>query len=101
MSREINANSFSILVKGVSSPGTAEQLTSHYIPDGLAVTVTARANNSGFMYVAFSQSDAQGTNRKLLMQGQSFELRIDDTSRIWYDADDTASRLEFTIQKAS
>lgn len=95
-------NTFAIVVKSVSSPGTAEQMTSYRIQDGYSVWVTARLRNDQNMYVAFSQTDAQtDTARKELQPGQSFEIRVDDTSRIWYDAQDSEDQLEFTIQRAS
>lgn len=97
-----NANTFLILVKSVSSPGTAEQLTQYRIQDGYSVWVTARLRNTQNMYVAFTQANAQSdTARKELQPGQSFELRIDDTSRIWYDAQSSSDQLEFTVQYAT
>lgn len=97
-----NANTFIILVKSIPSPGTAVQLTQYRIQDGYSVWVTARLRNTQNMYVAFTQVDAQSdTARKELQPGQSFELRVDDTSRIWYDAQASADQLEFTVQYAS
>ena len=102
MSRGINANSFAIVVKSVSSPGTAEQMDNYIIPDGLSVWVTARALNTAQMYIAFTQANAQlDTARKELVPGQSFELNIDNTTRLWFDADNSNDQLEFTIQKSS
>ena len=102
MSRGINANSFAVVVKSVSSPGTAEQMDAYIIPDGLSVWVTARQLNNAQMYIAFSQANAQtDTARKELVPGQSFELCIDNTTRIWFDADDATDQLEFCIMKSS
>ena len=96
------ANTFAIVVKSVSSPGTAEQMTAYRIQDGYSVWVTARLRNSQNMYVAFSQTDAQtDTTRKELQPGQSFELRVDSTDRIWYDAQSASDQLEFTVQRAT
>lgn len=95
-----NANEFFILVVGVTTPGTAEQVTAYQVPDGLPVTVTARRSNTGTMYIADSQANAQATgNRKALIPGQSLELFIDNTNRIWRDADNSTDRLEITVQQ--
>lgn len=102
MSRGINANSFVVVVKSVPSPGTAVQMDSYIIPDGLSLWITARANNVSQMYIAFSQADAQtNTTRKELVPGQSFELKIDQASRVWYDAALSTDYLEFFVQKSS
>ena len=95
-----NANEFFYIVEGVSAPGTAEQLTAYQIPDGLEVNITARRSNTQNMYVADSQTNAQtAANRKILIPGQSTPLRIDNTNRIWVDADNANDRLEITVQQ--
>ena len=95
------ANKFLYIVVGVSVPGTAEQVTQHYIPDGYGpATITARDGNGGNMFVADSQTNAQtAASRKVLIPGQSTALNIDDTSRIWVDAESSSDRLEITVQK--
>lgn len=100
MGRLLNANEFFYIVKGVSSAGTAEQVAAYQIPDGLEVNITARRSNTQNMYVADSQTNAQtSANRKQLIPSQSTSLRIDNTNRIWVDADNTSDRLEITVQQ--
>ena len=100
MSQQANAQSFGYLVVGVSVPGTAEQIVQRFIPDGLEVVITARVGNGDKMYVADSQANAQTTStRKVLEPGQSTNLRINDTSKIWIDAESASDRLEITIQR--
>ena len=98
MSHAFNANEFFFVVVGVAVPGTAEQVTGYQIPDGLPVTITARRSNTGSMYLGDTQARAQtASTRKVLIPGQSLDLRIDNTNRIWVDADDANDRLEFTV----
>ena len=100
MSQQANAHSFAYLVLGVSIAGTAEQVATRYIADGLEVVITARVGNSDKMYVADSQANAQSTStRKVLEPGQSTTLRINDTSKLWINAESTSDRLEITIQR--
>ena len=95
-----NANEFFYVVKGVSSAGTAEQVASYNVPDGLEVNITTRRSNSQNMYLGDSQTNAQTSgNRKALIPGQSTSLRIDNTNRIWVDADNSSDRLEITVQQ--
>lgn len=95
-----NANEFFFVVKGVAAPGTAEQVTAYQIPDGVDLAVTARRSNTQNMYVADSKTNAQtAANRKVLIPGQSFSLRIDNTNRLWVDADNANDRLELTVQQ--
>lgn len=95
-----NANEFFYVIKGVSSAGTAEQVTAYQIPDGLEVNITARRSNTQNVYLADSQTNAQtAANRKILIPGQSTSLRIDNTNRLWVDADNTNDRVEITVQQ--
>ena len=95
-----NATSFFYLVVGITTPGTAEQVTQYKIPDGLELVITARVANSDKMYVANSQANAQtAANRKTLEPGQSTTLHLDDTSKVWVDAASANDRLEFTVQR--
>lgn len=96
----LNANEFFYVVKGVSAPGTAEQVATHQIPDGLTVTVTARRTNTQRMYLGDTKARAEASStRKSLEPGQSTELRIDSTSRIWIDSDNSSDRCEITVQQ--
>ena len=97
----INANKFLIVVVGIAVPGTAEQVAEHFIPDGYGpVTVKARLANSGTMYFADSQTNAQtSANRKALEAGESTTFNIDKTSLLWFDADNTSDRAEISVHK--
>lgn len=96
-----NSNRFLYIIKGVSVPGTAEQVAEHFIPERYGpVTITARDSNSGTMYIADSQANAQtAASRKNLIPGQSTTLNIDNTALLWVDADNSTDRLEITVEK--
>lgn len=94
-----NATSFLFLVKGIASPGTPEQLTQYFIPSDMEVVVVARRANTQNMYLADSSANALGTNRKIIVPGQSTTMQVDQTDKIWFDADNTSDRLEVTIQR--
>lgn len=100
MASPFNANQIVVLNVAVASPGTAEQVTQHYVPDGIAVIVTARITNVDNMYVAMSAAAAQSGAREIFARGRSAEFWIDDTSRLWVDSDNTGNRLEIRIPKA-
>lgn len=95
-----NTNRFFYIVEGIAVPGTAEQIAEHFIPDGYETVITARLSNTGDMYIADSQTNAQtAASRKTLSPGQSTTLHIDNTARIWADADNANDRLEIAVQK--
>lgn len=95
-----NANSYEYVVKGVAVPGTAEQVEANYVLDGNEVNITARRVNTGSMYLGFSQTEAQtASTRKVLIPGQSTGLKIDNTDKIWVDADNANDRLEISVPK--
>lgn len=88
-----------VLNKTVASPGTAEQLPAHVVPEGLAVVVTARASNTGKMYVGLTQAAAQSGARHVFEFGRSKEFFVDDSSRLWVDSDNSSDVLEVFIPK--
>lgn len=95
-----NATSGVILNKQVASPGTAEQLASHAVPDGMEIIVTARhPTNTGSMYLGFSQATAQSGPREVFARGRSASYRIWNTNLLWVDADNANDVLEVRIQK--
>jgi len=96
----VSATSWSVVVVGVTAPGTAERVAAHVVPEGMEIGITARLSNTGVMYIADTQANAQTAGaRKKLEPGQATELRIDNTNRIWLDADNSSDRLEIVPQK--
>ena len=95
-----SATAWSVVVKGVTTPGTAVQIASNVVPDGMEIGITARLSNTGVMYIADTQTNAQTAgSRKNLEPGQSTTLRIWNTNLIWLDADNSSDRLEIVPQK--
>jgi len=95
-----SATSWSVIVKGVAAPGTAEQFASHSVPEGMEIVLTARRSNSQNCYIADTQTNAQTAgSRKILVPSQSTSVRLDNLNKIWMDADSANDRVEAVVQK--
>lgn len=90
-------NTFQFLNVSITSPGTAERLTAYYVPPGFEVVLTAKRSNTQNMYFAETAAKAQSGARKTLIPGQSITLQLDNTARIFVDADNSTDDLEVTI----
>ena len=93
------ATSFLFLVKGITTPGVPEQIDQYFIPSDVEIVITARRSNTQNVYLANSSANATGTNRKVLVPGQSLALQTDDTNKLWFDADNATDRIEVTVQR--
>lgn len=89
---------FQTIAKTVAAPGTAERVTAVYVRDGQVVSVTARRSNTQNMYVAETQAKAQSGARKVFIPGQSRDYYLDNTARLWVDADNATDVLEIAIE---
>lgn len=94
----LSGNTFQTIQKTVAVPGTAERVTGYFLKEGQVVSVTNRISNSGNFYVAETQAKAQSGARKVLVPGQSRDFHIDNTARLWVDADSASDVLEITIE---
>ena len=95
-----SATSGVILNQSIAAPGTAEQLASHAVPEGMEIVVTARhPTNTQSMYVAFSKAAAQSGAREVFARGRSASYRLGNTNLLWVDADNANDVLEVRIQK--
>lgn len=84
----------------ITASGTPEQLTQYFIPADLEVVLVSRRSNTGNIYLANSSANALLTaSRKVLTPSQSTPMQVDDTSKIWFDADNTTDRIEVTVQR--
>lgn len=93
-----SSRTFQTFTFSVTSPGTAERLTAYYVPEGSIVSITSRRSNSQNFYLAETAAKAQSGARKVMVPGQSREYRIDNTSRIFVDADSASDVLEISIE---
>lgn len=101
MSEPRLTSSFQTLNVSITSPGTAERLPAYIITEGFDIVVTARRDNAGNMYIAETQAKAQSGARKLLSPGQSRVYHLDNTARIWVDADNSTDVLEVDLENAT
>jgi len=69
--------------------GTAQQITQKLIKDGYVTKVRAPIDNAGSIYVGSTQAKAEGTSggRLTLSQGAEETFQINDTSLLWWTAD--------------
>src|SRR3990167_528451 len=96
-----NATSFLFFSMAITSAGTPEQLTQYFIPADLEVVIVARRSNTQNIHLANTPANALLTrSRKVLIPGQSTSMQVDDTSKIWFDSDNTNARLEVTVQRS-
>lgn len=93
-----NTSTFQTLAVSITAPGTAERVSAFYVPEGSVISVTARRSNTGNMYIAETQAKAQSGARKVLIPGQSREYRLNNTARLWVDADSASDVLEVSIE---
>lgn len=89
---------FQTIQESVTSPGTAERVEGYFVREGQIVSVTNRISNAGNFYIAETQAKAQSGARKVLVPGQSRDYHIDNTARLWFDADNAADVLEVSIE---
>lgn len=80
-----NAAAFVTDTATVAVPGTAAQCPSHVPAAGKPVLVVALSTNTGYVWIGESAAQAQA-NLIPLAAGQSIEISIDDTDKIWIDA---------------
>lgn len=101
MSEPRGASTFITLNVTISSAGTAERLPAYYIPDGFDIVITARRDNTGNFYLADTQAKAQSGARKVMTPGQSRVYHLDNSAKIWVNADNTTDVLEVDIENGT
>ena len=82
----------------VTAPGTAQNFDSVIIPDGFKTVFKNRLAATGNFYLGSSQSNAQSSaTRKVLEPGESVTYEIGNLNVLWYDADDSTTKLDVTL----
>lgn len=86
---------WTVVTKTVAVPGTAENLSSVFVPEGHTVTITNRRESSGNIYLGTTKTGAEtDSTRKILIPGQSMSLQIMDFNLLWIDADNATDTAE-------
>jgi hypothetical protein len=80
----------------VTAAGTAEELSSGPVKDGVQISVHANPTNTGYIYVAKSQTNAQTAgSRKTLSAGEVIELQVDALDNIWVNSSVSGEGVEW------
>jgi len=81
----------------ITAAGTAENLTAHRIPQGYAVTLTARSTNTGYIYIGESEAKAEA-HHVMLAAGASTSIQTDNLSDIWADCSVNGETVEWIME---
>ena len=81
-----NKQSFETGSLAIDVPGTAQQLTAHYVPQGQYLTVHADPDNDGDIYIGESKAKAEA-HHFTLTPDASLQLAVDNVSDVWADAE--------------
>jgi len=94
-----NMTSFETSSLAITTAGTAEQLTAHRIPQGFAMTITARATNTGYIYIGESKAKAEA-HHILLTAGASVTIQTDNVDDAWADCSVNGETVEWIMEVA-
>ncbi|MBA7671405.1 hypothetical protein ES703_79563 [subsurface metagenome] len=74
--------------KDVITAGEPEQLDDWPIPDGFKLTVIAKTENSGYIYLGKNKSDCANNKRRFdgLSAGVAHSLRVKNANAVWVDS---------------
>ena len=96
-----NPIDFTARVATVVTSGTAIQLPSVVVPDGIMVVIRATASNKNKkIYLSNSSANvADATKRLILAAGESIGLQVADTNVVWIDSDSNNASIEFFVEQ--
>lgn len=85
----------------VTTAGTAVQLVTSdiFVSDGFEVTVVAKPDNSGTIYIGKSKSDAEGGMCiNGLSAGLALSLKIKNANQIWVNTDNAGDGVSWFVE---
>lgn len=84
----------------IASAGTAQQGPSVQIPAGFAVVIKGRDGNTGNIFFARSQVDAQTSGSRITVaQGAAAKLYITNLNLVWFDAVTSNDIVELFVER--
>lgn len=106
MSRFTNLDSFQTGQTNVATATTPVQLTAAstaHVPDGVVVTIKAKAGNTGRINVGNSSTNALTATGVYfgLTAGQSISLQVSDLSSVWLDCTVNGEGVEWIVEKGN
>ncbi|KKM05733.1 hypothetical protein LCGC14_1751140 [marine sediment metagenome] len=86
--------------KPVTVPGIAEQMSSLVIPDGFALVVRAKPDNTNSIYLGATKALAESaTDRIPYSTGNGLSLWIKNADQVWVDAAVAGEGVDFWVEQ--
>jgi hypothetical protein len=83
----------------VTGPGVAVQGPDQAIPHGFALTVKAHPDNGGRIWIGNAELNAENHAVAYPLEpNESVDLRVDNISRLWFDADVSGDDVIFLVE---
>ncbi len=82
------------------TPHTPVQLLSQPVKDGYPVTIVANPANAGNIYLGKSQSEVDDLRKRFngLAPGLAVQMKIQNTSAVWFDADNIGDGISWYFE---
>ena len=96
-----NRESFVTGQRDVTTAGVAEQLTTSSIPvpDGFGLTVVAKPDNTGYIYIGRSKGDTEGTSKfDGLSAGLAVSLKIKNVNLVWVNSSVSGDGVSYAVE---
>jgi hypothetical protein len=92
------ANNFYTFQTDVASAGTPVALDNQSVEPHQSVTVRAKADNTGDIYIGNSSSDAADSDERFtLAAGESLTFQVPNTGLIWIDSEEDGDGVEVVV----
>lgn len=91
-----NRSSLTTGEKTVTTAGTAEQLPSVAIPEGIEATVVAKHSNSGRVYIGGTKAQAE-THKPSLGCDDVWHDYITNYNCVWIDVDNNGEGIDYVV----
>lgn len=89
-----NKTTFEVGSLAITATGTAEQLTSHRVPQGHYLVVHAHPANTGYIYFGKTKAIAEA-HSFTLEAGASAKISTDNVSDVWADCSVSGEIVEW------
>ncbi len=86
--------------KSVTTPGTAEQMDSLVIPDGFAMVVRARIDNTGRVFLGKTKALAEDSSSRLpFTKGNGLTLNVHNADQVWVDVQVASEGVDYWVEQ--
>lgn len=91
-----NRSSITTGEKTVTTTGTAEQLPDVEVPEGFAVTVTAKHTNVGRVYLGGTKVEAEARTANLDVEDYE-TFYVTNLNKVWIDAENDGEGIFYKV----